>query len=75
MKLSINGYEVEIKVKREGEKKANAAATKMLLNTLIEYSYMAYDQFRDDGHYGLAEGALKVGNDIYDALENEGFFK
>lgn len=74
MKLNINGYEVDIKVKDKYSDRANKDDAMAFLNTLAIWAAEARDHYRKEGFGGLADVANIWQKDINTALDNKGFF-
>lgn len=71
----LNGYVVDIKVKKIDQKRFNDRETKMFLNRLciILDNASEYCEIIDDPYYGrVANGISKA---IYTELKNAGYYK
>ena len=80
MKLYIDGYEVEIKAKYVGvnhdiESKYNKRDAMAILNQISSWGYEAGELDAMRGLMAMSRNARKCANDIYDALDAEGYFK
>lgn len=75
MRIIINGYEVDIKAKREGKEQMNQKDTRALLNRLTGYAYEAADGYEKRNEFALAEDARKTARNIFMALEAAGYYK
>ena len=75
MKVIINGYDVEIKAKRNGKKQMNLEDTRALLNWLTGYAYEAADSYEKRNRPALAEDARETARNIFTALETVGYYK
>ncbi len=74
MILKINGYDVSIKVKRENETRYSDYHTKALLNELATFCSEASDSYTREHFMGLSAEARRMFNDIYDALDDAGWY-
>lgn len=74
MRLTINGAEVEIKVKGKYSSRANKQDTMFFLNTLSIWASEAANHYRYEGAEALEKDARTCGMDIYNALDAAGLY-
>ena len=74
MKITINGYEVEIKAKYKASDKMNQRDTMAVLNQISIWAGESKYRFIQNGCVHLAEIAGEAHNAIYDALDAKGYF-
>lgn len=74
MILKINGYDVSIRVKRENETRYSDYHTKGLLNEIATFCSEASDSYTREHLMGLSAEARRIFNDIYDALDDAGWY-
>lgn len=76
MKLTINGFEIDIKARHtEINKRMNAEDTKWILNTIAMIAYDAASDRRHNGYNAIAEEAVEIATDIHDYLESLKYFE
>lgn len=75
MKLTLNGWEIEVKAKSQFKDRANKQDTMYFLNDLACYALEAKQRYKDLGLYGLAEEAQEFQMGIHDALDKAKFYK
>ena len=75
MKLTINEYEVEIKVKRGGADRASKMDTMQFLNSVSIWAMEAAKQMRTTGAPALAEEFDGASTEIYNFLKGAGLYK
>lgn len=75
MKLTINGYEVEIKAKANYNSRANKLDTMHFLNTLSIWASEAARTYRMERCESLEKNANKAADDIYTVLSAAGLYK
>lgn len=75
MRLNIDGFEVEIMAKDKYSKRLNRKDTYHLLNKISLLASVAATQYIKEGHRGLADEAIKFGDDIYDFCKKNGLYK
>ena len=73
MKLTINGQEVEIKVK-DSNGKYNPEATVFFLNDISLHFNYAETYLNCQGYQASANRAGKIGHDIFNALNEAGAY-
>ena len=73
MKVTIGYYEVEIQVKNYLFNSKDA--TGALLNQIALWCYEASKQYESYGYDALSDSAREACNQIFDALQAEGYFK
>ncbi len=74
MKLTINGYEVEIKAKHTYESRVNKKATMDLLNLISIWASAAAKWTEEQSYPALAESYENAGDEIYKVLAAEGLY-
>lgn len=74
MTLTINGYEVEIKVKDKGNNRFNKKDTMLFLNSLSLMFDYSCERNINKGYDSLAERDRKSSNEIYDFLYSLGYY-
>ena len=72
MKLTLNGYDVEIKVKRNG--RANNEETKYLLNEIALFADNSSRYYESEGANALAKRSQDFSDEIYTFLDEQGFY-
>lgn len=72
MTLTIDGIEIEIKVKKNG--RTNANATKNFLNELACVYMDHSDQLHKEGYHAYAKGETRKQHDIHAALDALGYY-
>ena len=75
MKLYVRGFEIDIKARTSKESKMNDADAMYILNMLSLYATEAGDRFASLHLNGIADEAKLVGKEIYNTLEEKGFYK
>ena len=75
MRLTVNEYEVEIKVKRGGAARVNKMDTMQFLNSVSIWAMEAAKQMRTTGAPALAEEFDDASNEIYHFLKDAGLYK
>ena len=81
MKITLNGYEIEIKAKYTAgglintDRRMNKADTMSLLSTVALWAFEASHRYDGLGLDALGEDASKAGNELHDQLEAAGAFK
>lgn len=74
MKLFIDGYEVEIKVKANYDTKASKFTTQNFLNDLSILAGEARRSFERSELNALSDWANRVSKDIFDELKKQGVY-
>lgn len=74
MKLYFEGFEVEIKAKRETSGRFNKMETAEILNLFSIYAGEAAERYKQLGMYALEKEARKNAAIIYEKLDTEGFY-
>lgn len=90
MKFTIDGYEIEIKAKREGAKRASKDDTMCFMNSLAIWmresgKFTAFEHRNDSGFYDGNDDAIECGkrygaylkaaaNDLHDQLDAYGCY-
>lgn len=76
MKFTIEGMEVEIKVKGQHSSRANKEDAIYLMNLMSIYAGLAGDHYREKfGSDGLAKGAYNIAKEIYEQLDRMGAYE
>lgn len=73
MKLTFDGFEVEIKAKRGGSR-ANKKDTMDMLNRISIWASMASKMYESQGYPANAEAAEKAADEIFYALKAAGCY-
>lgn len=74
MKLTINGYDVEIKAKYSGATKFNKIHTMDFLNLIASWASHSADQMQAEGWDMIAKDNREAFNTIYDELAKRGLY-
>ena len=74
MKITINGYEVEIKAKYKASDRMNQKDTMAVLNQISICAGESKYRFQQSGCNRLAETAGEAQHTIFDALDARGYF-
>ena len=75
MKLRIENYEIEIKARDIRDKeRMNKEDTGLFLSIISRICYKAEYAYKENNLNGLAKQASKIAEDIFDALNKEGYF-
>lgn len=74
MKLKIGKYEVEIKANLDGNEEGNLEDTKAFLNLVSSAFWSASAENMRAGLDGCADFHRDMANDIYDHLDEMGFY-
>lgn len=78
MKLVIGEYTVNVTAAWTAggtERRANKADTQAFLCMVSAMAMEARDAMKEQGYNGIATSYGRAGNDIYDILEADGYFK
>lgn len=74
MKINFDDFEIEIKAKENHDKRFNQNDTCYLLNQISIWAHEASENYERLGLDGLAYSAQKSSLDIYNVLNDLGFF-
>lgn len=75
MTITINGYEVNISAKYGLKDKANKHDTMAVLNQISIWAAEASKRYNQIGCSAIGENAHDAHMEIYNQLENKGFYK
>lgn len=75
MTITINGYEVNITAKYGSKDKANKHDTMAVLNQISIWASEAAARYNQVGCNAISESAKNAHIEIYNQLENKGYYK